>query len=193
MQVEDRLAAYEARLARMEKLMRESLGIEDRVKKDKHANKRSNRHHRERSRASSRSSDDNKERSLSPSPQRIHGRQNCAEISARSWRGDEYFKVPELLPTFKSENEDPEAFVDDFNSVLECIEETGETKTVLWFKNRISVPSSNWDANLNPRKDSLRTYQRVFLKYFWSPSAQRLAIENFENARLNLKSEIPVS
>ncbi len=106
---------------------------------------------------------------------------------------DEYFKVPELLPTFKSENEDPEAFVDDFNTVLECIEETEETKTLLWFKNRISVPSSNCKANLNPRKDSLHAYQRAFLKYFWSPSLQRLAIENFENAGLNLKSEISVS
>ncbi len=46
--------------------------------------------------------------------------------------GDEYFKVPELLPTFKSENEEPEAFVDDFNSVLECTEEIEETKTVLF-------------------------------------------------------------
>ncbi len=33
----------------------------------------------------------------------------------------------------------------------------------------------------------------MFLKYFWSTSAQRLVIENFEKARLNFKSEISVS
>ncbi len=111
----------------------------------------------------------------------------------RNGRSDEYFKVPELLPIFKNENEDPEAFVDDFNAVLECIDEPSDVKVVLWFKNRVRIPLSSWDAELSPNRDSLHAYQRAFLKYFWSTSAQRLAVEHFEQAKLDFKSEISIS
>ncbi len=83
-----------------------------------------------------------------------------------SLKGDVFFKIPELLPKFKSENEDPEAFVDDFNVMLKCIEEAPVMKTVLWFKIQVRIPSSNWDAALSLEKESLHAYWGAFLKHF---------------------------
>ncbi len=192
--VTDRLTEYEARLARTEQLMAELLSMPSQTKGNRNGNESRKKEDRRSSRDSSRSTDRRSNgSSRSPSPVLSRKRQDKPRSYAEAVKGEEFFKVPELLPIFRSESEDPEAFVDDFNAVLECIDEASATKTVLWFKSRVRIPASNWDAGLSPRKESLRAYQRAFLKYYWSTSAQRLAVENFERARLNFKSEISVS
>ncbi len=175
------MTEYEARLAQTERLMAELLEMQSRVSDNQNGNENRERSNRRKPREPSRSNDwRSNESSRSPSP--THSRRRPNDISGliKAGRSEEFFKVPELLPMFKFENEDPEAFVDDFNTVLECIDEASVAKTILWFKNRDRIPASNWDAGLSPRKDSLRTYQRAFLKYFWSASVQRLAVENGE-------------
>ncbi len=41
----------------------------------------------------------------------------------------DYRKVPKILREFTSEDDDPEMFVADFNSVLECLNEEPSVKT----------------------------------------------------------------
>ncbi len=83
----------------------------------------------------------------------------------------DYRKMPEILPEFTSEDDDPETFVTDFNSILECLNEEPSFKTTFWFKIRVKVLGSCWDAGLDPKKHSLHRYQK-FLNYFWSESMQ---------------------
>ncbi len=106
---------------------------------------------------------------------------------------EEYAKIPALLPEYNSEDKDPEQFVADFNDILDCLEEEPSVRVTFWFKNRVKMPGSTWDAGLDPKKHTLSRYQKEFLSYFWSPTMQRLAIENFERAPLKLDSDISVS
>ncbi len=39
-------------------------------------------------------------------------------------------------------------------------------KITFWFKARVEVSGSRWDANLSPRRDTLRDYEKQFLDYF---------------------------
>ncbi len=103
------------------------------------------------------------------------------------------YSVPEFLPKFLGDEDDPQRFVDDFNSVLDCLDEETGSRAVFWFKARVKVPTCAWDAGLSPKKDPLEKYQKAFLQYFWSEGMQTIAIENFENAWFNYKSRIPIN
>ncbi len=92
------------------------------------------------------------------------------------------YSVPEFLPKFRSDEDDPQRFVDNFNSVLECLDEKSDARAVFWFKAPVKESSCAWDAGLNPRKASLKKYQKAFLCYFWSVGMQIIVLENFENA-----------
>ncbi len=106
---------------------------------------------------------------------------------------EEYAKIPELLPEYDSEDKDPEQFVTDFNDILDCLEEEPSVHVTFWFKSRVKIPGSTWDAGLDPKQHTLSRYQKEFLSYFWSPTMQRLAIKNFERAPLKLDFDVSVS
>ncbi len=179
---------FEERFTRIERMLaRAGFSSSDRESEDRHS---------EASRSSRRRYDANSE--SDGSSQSTHRRQR----QRRSHRErdydsktsyDEYYKVPELLPVFTSEDDDPEQFVEDFNSILECLEERNELRKIFWFKNRVRVTGNRWDTGLSPKRHNLKRYQKEFLKYFWSPAMQRLAVENFERHRLDFKSKVSIS
>ncbi len=105
---------------------------------------------------------------------------------------EEYAKVPELLPEFTLEENNPEQFVSEFNDILECIGEETNTRTTFWFKSRRKTAGSRWDTRLSTKRHLLSIYQKEFLAYFWSPTIQRIAVENFERALLDMHSDIPI-
>ncbi len=196
---------YELRLKKLEQAMRDHGLTDSESGSEGCRNKRSNG--RERSAGSEVSSHDSndtdgdgsgsshrRKTSSKHHDSRKHPTKN-KKSSRKSTSSDreDYTKVPELLPEFTSEENDPEQFVSEFNDVLECIGEESNPKNTFWFKRKVKIVGSRWDAGLSPKRHSLSVYQKEFLAYFWSATMQRIAMEDFERASLNMNSDVAIS
>ncbi len=60
----------------------------------------------------------------------------------RHYGYEPYLKVPELLPEFNLEENNPKQFINDFNDVVKCIGERSNLKITFWFKVKVKIVRS---------------------------------------------------